>query len=380
MARLKSAIEYLQPFGWEVRGLEICASDAVYEWEQLNSSNIVDTLFPEAHYENLAKRDIKSKIGWYLGRSGCNAIAVSGWGTPDARECMGLAKKLGVHSILMSETRYADEKRFWLKEFFKARIISGYDAAIVGANSHADYLVKLGFNRSNISFGYNVVDNEYFYNKTKHIVTSVSPRFFLASNRFVARKNLINVVRAYSQCVTQSDSFWNLCLLGDGPQFSQVVSVAEDLGLSVVKEAPWSLERTDGPTLFLPGFRQVEDLPEFYARASAFIHPAYNEPWGLVINEAMACGLPILSSKNVGAAEELVKHEINGLLFEPDDLDSITNAMVSLVELPSSKLQEWGAASRCLLAQIAPTDAFGEGLGKLLLSGKGTAAANGRSA
>ena len=123
----------------------------------------------------------------------------------------------------------------------------------------------------------------------------------------------------------------------------------------------------DGGAVVLAGFRQIQELPEFYARAGAFIHPALEEPWGLVINEAMAAGLPVLSSYNVGAAEELVVDGKTGYLFDPRNIDEMANAMSKVAGMNQEERLTMGHAAFEMLERKAPAKAFGEGLAKLLM-------------
>jgi glycosyltransferase involved in cell wall biosynthesis len=89
------------------------------------------------------------------------------------------------------------------------------------------------------------------------------------------------------------------------------------------------------------------------------------EPWGLVINEAMACGLPILSSHNVGAAEELVDDAVNGWKFDPENVGEMAQLMagISAADFP---LSAFSIASRRILEERCPTQVFGRGLAELL--------------
>jgi glycosyltransferase involved in cell wall biosynthesis len=111
---------------------------------------------------------------------------------------------------------------------------------------------------------------------------------------------------------------------------------------------------TEGGCVIFAGFRQVEELPFFYAGAGAFIHPALAEPWGLVINEAMASGLPILSSRNVGAAEELVQEGVNGFSFDPEDLEGLAGLMAQMAGISVEKRLAMGKASERLILEWGP--------------------------
>jgi glycosyltransferase involved in cell wall biosynthesis len=84
-----------------------------------------------------------------------------------------------------------------------------------------------------------------------------------------------------------------------------------------------------------------------------------------VINEAMACGLPVLSSRNVGAAEDLVDDGVNGGHFDPENPDELAQLMVKISGL-NFPLYAFSTASRRILEERAPLSAFGEGLLQLL--------------
>jgi glycosyltransferase involved in cell wall biosynthesis len=156
--------------------------------------------------------------------------------------------------------------------------------------------------------------------------------------------------RRMSELATASaypNSPWNLCLLGDGPLRADLIAQCKAHGLAIAEGAPWQQLPTANcqpstvsstPTVFFPGFRQIDELPRFYARAGCFIHPALVEPWGLVVNEAMACGLPVLASNRCGCATDLVQDGINGFIFDPSSVEQLTDLMtrVSAFDFPLS--------------------------------------------
>ena len=100
-------------------------------------------------------------------------------------------------------------------------------------------------------------------------------------------------------------------------------------------ERPWkelSAALGVSDTVHWPGFLQYEQLPAAYQFAGAFVHPARREPWGLVVNEAAAAGLPLLVGQHVGAACELVRDGENGFLVNPDDVERVREPAASHVE------------------------------------------------
>ncbi len=381
-ARLASAYSELAPKGWTVIGLEAAGQDTTYDWDTVEGADEapdVVTVFPGRNVEDLSAPECHSEFGRVLDRLNPDAVAIAGWGTPDARACLDWCRKHDIKTVVMSETREADGPRAWWKEWLKSFLISRFDGGLVGAQSHRDYLVRMGIPVHRVKLGYNVVDNVHFasaceeWRREADGVDS-SPQFFLASNRFIERKNLSWLIDAFAgldQAASDSANHkpWSLCLLGDGELAGTLKEQCRNHGLEVVEAAPWeSADGPDGgrPKVFFPGFRQIDQLPKFYAHASCFVHPALAEPWGLVINEAMAAGLPILSSNNVGAAERLVDDGVNGGLFDAMDVGSITQALNRIIALDSDGLQAMGAASLKILEDRNPLKAFGVGLAEVL--------------
>ncbi len=489
-ARLRAAAEALAPHGWEVLGLEIASTDSTYAWAEVVHTTERDigeprviTAFPGRVYEQITAAEYRRVLHPLLDGLAPDAMAIAGWGSVDAGSCLWWCRRHEVRRIVMSETRHADGRRVWWKEFLKSRIVRRFDAALVGGKSHRDYLVKLGMRADKIRFGYNVVDNGYFaeeadrwreaeggrqgsgdrgqgpemsavaggltrgetpretaWRETRQPLSAIcdqqsticDPRstihpYFLASNRFIERKNLARLIEAYAGYIQQApisslrSPIWDLCLLGDGELKGALIAQCEALGLRVVEGAPWetgekvgsdglgrTLTAPEGemqlegkcsgdslastvtdrrysadhvpqtacrmphaacpkpPFVFFPGFRQIEELPRFYAHAGAFVHPALEEPWGLVINEALACGLPVLSSRNVGAAEELVLEGVNGLTFEPNDASDILRCLRRLAELTAGERHAMQRLSSQTLAERCPVEIFGRSLAALL--------------
>jgi glycosyltransferase involved in cell wall biosynthesis len=78
------------------------------------------------------------------------------------------------------------------------------------------------------------------------------------------------------------------------------------------------------PDVHFFGFRNQTELPKFYAAADVFVLPSENEPWGLVINEAMCAGLPVIAAEEIGAVADLVKHGQNGFTFRAGDIETLS--------------------------------------------------------
>ena len=261
----------------------------------------------------------------------------------------------------MSESSARDERRTWIREAIKARILQLCSAALVGGQSHVEYLRALGLSAERISTGYDAVDNSHFTRGADEARSNPQSNcqrlglphgYFLASSRFIPKKNLLFLVRAYRRYQAShrksgaGDEPWKLVLLGDGPLRPEIERLARDL---LVADA-----------VLLPGFKKYEELPVYYGLAGAFVHASTTEQWGLVVNEAMASGLPVIVSNRCGCAGELVRHGENGFQFDPRNEADLAASMTQIARDPA-RLAVMGQRSRELIQDWGP-DRFGLGL------------------
>lgn len=235
-------------------------------------------------------------------------------------------------------------------------MLRGVGAALVGGQTHADYANQLGIPYDRVFFGYDVIDNSHFREgvaKTRQMLQECRDRYmlpekyFLASSRFVPKKNLPRLLEAFACYRSRvGQSAWDLVLLGDGPMAEEIYRAVSKLRLE--------------SAVHLPGFIQYEELPVYYGAASAFVHASTVEPWGLVINEAMAAGLPVIASKICGATSELLSEGVNGFAFDPYDVSQLTG-LFQRVSAPGADLASMGKASQELIEDWGP-ERFSEGL------------------
>ena len=284
------------------------------------------------------------------------AVAIPGWSSRAAILALRWCVRKRVPAILMSESQAIDAARRPIKERVKRTCLRAFSAAIVGGRSHREYLVRLGMAVDCVFLGYDAVDNEHFArgaaiaraNATEVRKKLPLPdRYFLASNRFVPKKNLPLLLRAYAEYrKVCSQTPWDLVLLGDGQLRPDVEALVGNLGLE--------------DKVHLPGFRQYAELPAYYGLAGAFVHASTTEQWGLVVNEAMASGLPVLVSSRCGCAAELVQEARNGFTFDPENADQLAGYMHRLSCAPS-EAEAMGSAGRQIVAEWGP-ERFARGL------------------
>ena len=330
----------------DVVGIELSRVDATYQWDTVSDSHgfPMVTLFDDRDIGEVALPAIEKRLFSVLAELAPTAVATPGWGDAGSLLSLKWACARGLPAIAMSETTRADLGRNPVREAAKARIVGLFAGAIVGGRLQRDYLESLGMRRERIVLGYDCVDNDYFAVGAQLARSEAARvrqelrlphRYFLASSRFIERKNIAGLIRAYARYRALAENSWHLVVLGDGPLRASLMALAREEGVA--------------ESVMLPGFVQYEGLPAYYGLAGAFIHPAFAEPWGLVVNEAMASSLPVLVSRQSGCAHELVEDGRNGFAFDAADEAALANLMLQLATHPG--LPALGAASAATIAR-----------------------------
>jgi len=332
-------------------GLELFGETSEYDWDKIGSPGTFRriTLFPESDGRRLRTKDLVHRIHKILDEHQPAAVAIPGWSGQGALAALSWCLKTARPAIVMSESQAADETRGWPKETIKKRVVAMCSAGLVGGAAHADYLAALGMSRDRIFTGYDVVDNDYFARRSNaarqdaaglRARLNLPEKYFLASSRFIAKKNLPRLLEAYrGYRQPAGPAAWKLVLLGDGLLKPELLARIQQLDLV-------------GDVL-LPSFKQYDELPAYYGLAGAFVHASTTEPWGLVVNEAMACGLPVLVSERCGCAPDLAAHGKNGFTFNPLDAPALTQLLRRVAGNECDRAA-MGEASREIIARWPP--------------------------
>jgi glycosyltransferase involved in cell wall biosynthesis len=307
-----------------------------------------ETLFPNTPLRGIGMYEAKQALWRKLDSIRPEVVCVNGWGVFGSRTMLAWCIRRRVPAVLMSESTAHDKRRRWLVEVVKRRIVGLYSAALVGGSPHRSYLADLGFPPNRIFTGYDVVDNDHFSAGARDARQIPSLReelgvtrpYFLACSRFSEKKNLLRLIEAYaSYRKSCAGPAWMLVILGDGQLRGEMEALRRRLDLV--------------PDVLMPGAKKYDELPAYYGLAGAFVHASTSEQWGLVVNEAMASGLPVIISERCGCAPDLVVNNQNGFTFDPFD----TNRLADLMLQASSgawDLQQMGEASRAIIARWSP--------------------------
>jgi 1,2-diacylglycerol 3-alpha-glucosyltransferase len=348
-ARLRAACRRGEEEGIEVRGLETFGASLKYSWTSRapSSEDGIVTLFPARSQ----RRPLFPVVGYGVFKALTalrpDAVAICGYRYAAPLAALAWAKTQGKIAVLMSESSYSDKRRHRLGEWGKRQLVRQFDAALVGGKKQKAYAAGLGIPEERIYLGYDVVDNRHFADgavaarrqerEYRQRLGFFTP-FFLTVCRFIPKKNLALLVEAYRRYRRLAGAgAWDLVVCGSGPLEQALARQARDI---------------EG--VHFPGFRQVDELPGFYGLASVFILASSRfEQWGLVVNEAMASGLPVLVSRACGCAPELVREGVNGFTFDPGDAEGLARLMLKMTS-PGVDLKAMGEASVRLIADWTP--------------------------
>jgi glycosyltransferase involved in cell wall biosynthesis len=351
----------LAPFSWTrlqaaaqlgpILGLEMSAETSEYAWDKVSEPGKFArvTLFPEGESRTAPRPEMRRCLRAALDRHHPCSVAIVGWSFDWSLTALDWCLENQVPAILLSDSTAISNPRLWWKEAVKRRLVKLFSAGLVAGTPQREYLEELGMPRSRIFHGWDVVDNDFYITHSEHARREADAlrnrlglpeKYFLAVNRFIDVKNLRRLVEAYAAYRKAAGAgAWKLVLTGDGPLKPQILEWRRHHGLE--------------DDLLLPGFKQYAELPAYYALAGAFVLASTSETWGLVVNEAMASGLPVLVSRHCGCAKDLVAEGRNGFTFDPLNVEALTRVMQRMAA-PELDRAAMSRASREIIAHWTP--------------------------
>lgn len=314
------------------------------------------TLFSNIPQKQIGGRALVKRLHTALDELHPSVVCINGWSFGGGIAALAWCLSRKVPAIMMSESTAGDEPRYWWKEAIKRRVVGLCSAGLVGGSPHRQYLATLGASVDRVFMGYDAVDNEHFRQGAAQARRSeerlraslkLPKRYFMSCSRFSKKKNLFRLLHAYARYLRDAPSDpWSLVMVGDGELREELVACRDQLGL---KEQ-----------VLLPGAISYRELPACYGLAGAFVHASTVEQWGLVVNEAMAAGLPVIVSNRCGCASDLVSPGVNGFLFDPFDIGELAGLMRD-VSSESFDRQAFAEAGQQIVARWSPKR-FAEGL------------------
>jgi glycosyltransferase involved in cell wall biosynthesis len=255
----------------------------------------------------------------------------------------------------------------WI-EFLKTRFLRRCDAFVVPGKSSTEYLRNYGVPEEMIFTAPNAVDTQFFSQRAEAIrrdaavalhrqALGLPAHFFLFAGRLEREKGVFDLLRAYGALTAEVRGEVGLVFVGDGAARSDLLHHAAAIRPGAIH---------------LAGFTQREHLATYYALADALVFPTHTDRWGLVVNEAMACGLPVISSAAAGCVADLVESGWNGRVVSAGDVGQLASAMDELAR--NAELRSlMGQRSRERIQQFSP-EAWAAGMANAVLPHGGRAA------
>ena len=329
-ARLHALQAALRARGDELHAIDVSTKGSPYEFSTMseatqNGTLSRTTLFINTDIKELAPALVQHKLTKVLDSLQPDVVITCPIaftpGATSVRWCR--QNRRGV--VVMDDARLEDVPRSRLVNLIKSRVYANVDAMFVPAQSHLKTCEFFGFQPERVFYGVDVIDNDWFNSRGAQARNSecrsvrgiqLPAKFFLGVGRQVPKKNWAQLLTAYNDYQRGVTEPWELVLVGNGENRAELEKQVQANAISGVH--------------FIP-YLTADELAEVYAAASCLVLPSvYGETWGLVVNEAMACGLPILVSSECGCALTLVENDHNGWTFSPHDAAELTAAMTRM--------------------------------------------------
>lgn len=262
------------------------------------------------------------EIGAVLAAEDYDAVIVNGWGTKTMLQALWACWRTKTPCIVRGEANGL-RPRAWWKRTLHSLLVNRYAAALAIGTNNREYYERLRFPMSRVFLTPYCVDNEKFLRSADTLRDQIGVKAlreglrlsperttFLFSGKLVAKKRPGDLVLALRQLVESGQSGVQALIVGDGPLRAELEAMAEDL-----------------PVVF-SGFLNQSQISRAYAASDALVLPSDSgETWGLVANEAMASGLPVIMSDQVGSAVDLVVPGKTGEVYPCGSVEGLAACM-----------------------------------------------------
>ena len=276
-----------------------------------------------------------------------DVAVIPGWSMPTSVAAAMACRGRRIPYVTFSETHDRSPRPAWLRMSKKVAlrpIVAGASAWLATGTLSERFLVAHGADRARIFRFANTPDVDAVRAQADaaraqrdEIRASLGVPHDAVVALFVARligaKDPATLLEAQALLEARGDAPW-LVLVGQGSEEKALRELAAARGLKRVVFA---------------GSRQPAELPSLYAAADLFVLHSRHEPWGVVVNEAMAAGLPVVLSDRVGAAEDLLADGVNGRVFSAGDTARLA-AAIGEIAADASLRARMGAESRRIVA------------------------------
>jgi glycosyltransferase involved in cell wall biosynthesis len=304
-------------------------------WQMRIGAHLNPIFFPKHHLKTgsyISPRHIRlfHDIEDHLFKNDVQMIVLLGYNDLTRLMLIRWGRRLGIPVILAADSNiFGDARTPWFLRLIKRPFVRWVLRRLaglmpMGTCGRAYFRHYLDHNLPEFLFPYEP-DYKSLRNIDPQDVTAFREKYNLAPDRkrllycgrLVAAKRVDVLLDAFSRLALARPE-WDAVIVGDGPLREQLEKSLSDDFRSRVK---WL------------GFLQFDETVLAYHACDVLVHPSDFEPWALVINEAVACDLPVVATSVVGAAVELVRHRENGLIVAPRSVQAMADALWEITQL-----------------------------------------------
>ena len=274
-----------------------------------------------------------------------DVIIVQGYSAPTYLIAIMISKIIGTKILMRGDTWLRDyHLKGFFKRTFKILLFKFIDGFLSIGTLNAEYYKVHGVPDKRLFFAPFSIDNKFFLmNDSDRLKSRIGLRNKLNINEskicvlFVAKliplKRADDLIQAFYN-VNNKLLNLHLIVVGSGGELIKLQNLADSLSISDIS---------------FVGFKNQSELPAFYSASDIFVLPSNDESWGLVVNEAMASGLPVIVSNQVGASKDLVENKGTGYIFPCGDINEFSKALFNLASSEADRV-EMGIRAKNLIS------------------------------
>lgn len=278
-------------------------------------------LFP-GYYDRIPKWKLTAILFLNVRRSKADLVLIPGYDLPEYWSMLAAAILSGKKRGVFCDSTLLDRKQLLFKGIFKRLFFYWCDIFFGYGKRSRELLMHYGVKSERIFQRYQSAALPDWYDTTNvresrlRYVYLASAHQFIYVGRLSNEKGIDILLHAFAKVHLMLPTS-KLILVGSGPQLDKLKSLALSLGLDMSVE--------------FAGSANQEQLATHYLCASCLVLPSYSEPWGLVVNEALHYGCPVVVSDRCGCVPELVQDNVTGYTFKAGDSNDLSSKLLRLV-------------------------------------------------
>lgn len=280
-----------------------------------------------------------------------DAVMVNGWNYKSAWQAIWACWRSKVKVMVRSDSHLHTPRGLFTRMAKAAaypQFIPHFDACLAVGKWSREYFLRYGAKPERVFLVPHAVDNVFFRSEAereKPMRNELRKQWglqddaivFAFSGKFIEKKRPVDFVRAILLAAQRSSRIQGL-MVGDGPLRTACQMFAQN---------------HNAPVRFA-GFLNQSQIPSAYAACDVLVLPSDGgETWGLVVNEAMACGLPAIVSDRVGCGPDLIIKEKTGFIFPMGDVEALASKIVQMADDPTG-LNEMGVQASRMIENYSP--------------------------